>query len=455
MSTTPSHPLRILSLLLGLVVLTFGAPGAFAQEQLDVPEQQDAQEEGPQDTLSEGQIEQLVAPIALYPDALLSQVLMASTYPLEVVEAARWVKENPDVKDDAIDEAMEGKDWDASIKSLAAIPDALEMLNQDLSWTQKLGDAFLAQQQDVLDAVQRLRLRAEEAGNLKSSKEIKVEKVAASSTSTGSSGGGVVTSSGSSSQVIVIEPANPEVVYVPAYNPTVVYGTWSYPSYPPYSWYPPGYVASNALWFGAGVVAGRALWGGCDWYRGSVNINVNRYNRYNRTNINRSNWNHNAKHRRGVPYKNRNTARKHGRNHVRNAKARENFRGRARQGQQQLKANRPGAGNRPGQRPGAGNRPGQGGKPGAGNRPGQKPGAGNRPGQGGKPGAGNRPGQKPGAGNRPGQGGKPGAGNRPGQKPGAGNRPGQGGKPGAGNRPGQKPGAGNRPGQGGKPGAGG
>ncbi len=396
MSITHFSPLKFFSLLLCLFVFGLAAPGAFAQEQAAAQEQQDVEEGDAEDNLSDAELEQLVAPIALYPDALLSQVLMASTYPLEVVEAARWVKDNPDVKPDDVESSLDGKGWDASIISLAAIPDALAMLNHDLSWTQKLGDAFLAQQQDVLEAVQRLRLRAEEAGNLESSEQIKVEKVAASTTSTSSiptsSGGGATTSgsSGGSNQVIVIEQANPEVVYVPAYNPTVVYGTWSYPSYPPYTWYPPGYVASSALWFGAGVVAGRALWGRCDWYRGSVNVNVNRYNRYNRTNIKNSNWKHNSRHRRGVPYKNRNTAKKHGRKHMQQARARENFRGRAQQGRQQLKANRPG------QRPGAGNRPGQ--KPGAGNRPGQKPGAGNRPGQ--KPGAGNRPGQKPGAGNK-------------------------------------------------------
>ena len=160
--------------------------------------QEDVQDEDADDQLSDAELEQLVAPIALYPDALLSQVLMASTYPLEVVEAARWAQDNPKVKPDDVETALKDKDWDASVKSLAAIPDALAMLNHDLSWTQKLGDAFLAQQAEVLEAVQRLRLRAEEAGNLESSEEIKVEKVAASTTTTGSIGSSGSTSGGSS-----------------------------------------------------------------------------------------------------------------------------------------------------------------------------------------------------------------------------------------------------------------
>ena len=147
-------------------MFALAAPSAFAQEQAAAQAQDDVQDEDTDDKLSEAALEQLVAPIALYPDALLSQVFMASTYPLEVVEAARWVKDNPSVKPDDVETALKEQDWDASVKSLAAIPDALAMLNHDLSWTQKLGDAFLAQNADFLDAVQRLRLRAEEAGNL-------------------------------------------------------------------------------------------------------------------------------------------------------------------------------------------------------------------------------------------------------------------------------------------------
>ena len=151
------------------------------------------------------ELEQLVAPIALYPDSLLAQVFMASTYPLEVVEAARWVKANPKVTGDALEQAMLQKSWDASVKSLTAFPQTLTMMDDELDWTQKLGDAFLAQQKDVMDAVQRLRAKAQAQGNLESNKEQKVIVQQAPETQT---------------TVIQIEPANPQVVYVPTYNPT-------------------------------------------------------------------------------------------------------------------------------------------------------------------------------------------------------------------------------------------
>src|SRR5215475_14558643 len=170
------------------------------------------------------EIEQLVAPIALYPDSLVSQILMASTYPLEVVEAARWLRANKTLKGDALTTALEKQTWDPSVKSLVNFPQVLDMMNQKLDLTQRLGDAFLAQQKDVLDAIQRLRAKAQAQGNLKTTQEqtVIVEQPAAETT------------------VIKIEPTNPQVVYVPTYNPTVVYGAWPYPAYPPYSYYPPG-----------------------------------------------------------------------------------------------------------------------------------------------------------------------------------------------------------------------
>ena len=222
-----------------LAALLIGLPAAQAQNNGSAPLRQD-------------EIEQLVAPIALYPDALVAQILMASTYPLEVVNAARWVKTNPEVKGKALEDAMQLQSWDPSVKSLTAFPQVLAMMNDKLDMTQKLGDAFLAQQKDVLDAVQRLRARAEQAGNLKSGKEQTVSTV--------QEGG---------QTVIKIEPANPTVVYVPTYNPTVVYGTWPYPAYPPYYYYPPGYVAGTALFsFAVGVAVGNALWGNCNWHGG-------------------------------------------------------------------------------------------------------------------------------------------------------------------------------------------
>jgi hypothetical protein len=151
---------------------------------------------------------------------------MASTYPLEVVEADRWAKQNKNQKGDAFAAALEKQTWDPSVKSLTNFPQVLSMMSEKLELTQKLGDVFLAQQKDVLDAVQRLRAKAEQSGNLKTTTEQKV----------------IV-----EEKIIKIEPANPQVVYVPTYNPTVVYGAWPYPAYPPYSWYPPGYVATAAF----------------------------------------------------------------------------------------------------------------------------------------------------------------------------------------------------------------
>lgn len=165
----------------------------------------------------------MLAPIALYPDALLSQVLMAATYPLEIVQASRWSKSNGDKGGEAAANMVVDQSWDASVKSLVAFPNVLHMMNDQLEWTQKVGDAFLAQQGDVMDAIQRLRAKAQAAGNLKSNEQQTIV---------------------TQGETIVIQPAQPQVIYVPAYNPTVVYGTWPYPSYPPTyypgvaSWYP-------------------------------------------------------------------------------------------------------------------------------------------------------------------------------------------------------------------------
>ena len=218
-----------------------------------------------QPAFSNEELEQLVAPIALYPDALVAQVLMASTYPLEVVSAARWVKANPGVKDKALEDAMQKQSWDPSVKALAAFPQVLEMMNAKLDWTQKVGDAFLAQQKEVMAAIQALRRKADGAGNLESGNEQVVTKEQEGETT-----------------IVKIEPANPDVIYVPTYNPTVVYGAWPYPAYPPYYYYPPGYVPGAALFtFGVGLTVGAALWGNCNWGRGDVNINTTRYNNFN------------------------------------------------------------------------------------------------------------------------------------------------------------------------------
>ncbi len=243
----------------------------------------------PSKAFKQEELDQLLAPIALYPDDMLAPILMASTYPLEVVQADRWVKQNKNLKGDAMKSALEKQTWDNSVKSLVAFPDVLNMMSEKLDWTQKLGDAFLEQEKEVMDTVQRLRRKADESGNLKSSKELTVKKEA---------------------DVIVIEPANPQVIYVPSYNPTVVYGAWPYPAYPPYPVYayPPG---AALFTFTMGVAIGAAWyhgWGNCNWNGGSVNIN-------NNVNINRparpdqrpsgggDRWQHNPDHRKGVSYR--------------------------------------------------------------------------------------------------------------------------------------------------------
>jgi hypothetical protein len=360
---------RLRTLLLALLFLTpFAAlaqnqapPAAAPSEQLLKPEE----------------LEALVAPIALYPDSLLSQVLIASTYPLEVVQADRWTKENKTLKGDGLKAAVDKQAWDESIKSLVATQSVLTMMSAKLDWTQKLGDAVLAQQPDVMDAIQRLRTKADNSKKLTSTKEQKVTK-----------------RQEQGKQVIVIEPTDPDTVYVPYYDPAVAYGGWPYPAYPPYSYYPPGYVAggilATGLAFGAGYALGRWGSGGNNW-GGSVNWNNNNIN------INRggNNWQHNASHRQGVRYNNQGVQQRFGNNNLRNgSQGRTDFRGRG--GDQVLRpggggqgnlgggANRPGAGAGSGQRPGAGS--GQ--RPGAGGG-GKRPSAGQRPAGGGGRGGGN------------------------------------------------------------------
>ena len=265
-------------------------------------------------TFSQGELESMLAPIALYPDALLSQIMMASTYPLEIVEAARWRKSNASLTENALQDALQKQSWDESVKSLTAFPDVLDRMNQDLAWTQKLGDAFLAQQDQVMDTIQSLRAKAQAAGHLQSNEQQKVEVQQADN-----------------KQYIVIEPANPQIVYVPTYQPTVVYGAWGYPAYPPYYpsyWYPPGAAFVGGFFWGVGIAAGAALWGGWGWHNHDVNINVNRYNNFNRTNISNGNWNHNVNHRGAVPYRDAGSRDKYRQNDRQAAQTREQYRGR-------------------------------------------------------------------------------------------------------------------------------
>jgi hypothetical protein len=276
---------------------------------------------------SAAQLEQLAAPIALYPDSLLSQILMASTYPLEVVAAARWSQANPTVTGDALQTAMTNQPWDPSVKALTAVPQTLQMMNDKLDWTQQLGDTFLAQQNELLDAVQRLRARADANGTLKSTPEQKVTK-------TSRPAGQQHPSTASPANVYVIEPTNPDEYYLPVYDPGVVYGAWPYPDYAPFYWYPPGYAVGTVFSFAAGALVGSAIWGSVNWGLNRVQINPLRYNSFNRTNISNVDWAHNPAHRGAVPYRDAGVAQRFG-NQAQSA-AREDFRGKAETGRGEL-----------------------------------------------------------------------------------------------------------------------
>ena len=254
----------------------------------------------PETKVPDAELDSLVAPIALYPDPLLSQTLVASTYPVELMQLQQWMGKNTGLKDQALADAVAKQPWDASIQGLATFPDVVEMLAGNIQWTSDLGNAFLAQQPDVMAAVQRMRAKAQGTGTLKTTEQQKVE------TQTTDSG----------QQAIVIEPADPSVVYVPSYDPAVVYGASTYP-YPTVSY--PGYVAGRGLAFGTGLALG-AAWGGgwgygCGWNNGDVNINYNnKYVKNSNKNVNQSNknWQHNPQHRGNAPYGNKQTASKYG-----------------------------------------------------------------------------------------------------------------------------------------------
>jgi len=198
------------------------------------------------------QLDSLVAPIALYPDPMLAQALAASTYPLEIIQLQQWLEKNKNLKDKALADAVAKESWDPSIQALAALPEVVKRLANDIQWTTDLGNAFLAQQGDVMEAVQRMRKKAQDKGNLKSTEQQKVETKVIENKS-----------------VIIVEQANPQVVYVPSYDPVVVYGAPIYP-YPPIYYPPPGYYAAGiAISFGVGIAMG-AFWGGgwgwgCGW----------------------------------------------------------------------------------------------------------------------------------------------------------------------------------------------
>ena len=254
-----------------VAALMLAASVAFAQDRVPFRQQE---------------LDQMLAPIALYPDSLLSQMLMASTYPLEVVQAARWSRANRSLKGEQAVKAVEGMDWDPSVKSLVAFPEVLGQMDEKLDWTERLGEAFLAQQKDVMDTIQHLRQRADAAGNLKSDERMRVVR---------------------EPENIVIEPPAREVVYVPYYSPAVVYGPWWYPAYPPVFWAPPPayYAYGPAFYWGPAIAFSTGFFfGAFDWgHRHTVVHHHHSSHHHHGHHARHSQWRHDPAHRRGVPFR--------------------------------------------------------------------------------------------------------------------------------------------------------
>jgi len=268
------------------------------------------------------QLDQMLAPLALYPDSLLAQVLMATTYPGNVADAAAWSKAHPKVSGDDAVKQVADQPWDPSVQSLVAFPLVLATLGQDPVWVQRVGDAFLAQPDAVMDSIQRLRRQAQAAGNLQSNEQQTVT-VKPAAPAPAASGGTQAQQQPAPAQTIIIEPADPQVVYVPSYNPTQVYGTWAYPAsppvyYPPPPEYPVATALATGLAFGAGVAIVGSLWGDCDWDDHEIDVDVEHYNNFNSNrnvnrnvnrefsqniNGNRATWRHDPTYRNGVPYR--------------------------------------------------------------------------------------------------------------------------------------------------------
>jgi hypothetical protein len=301
---TPSSAWRRRGTSIVAVVCAFAIGRADALAAIWLPVQAAPQTTASQDALIPAdQLDSLVAPIALYPDPLLAQTLAASTYPLEIMQLRQWLTRNPNLKGKALADAVARQPWDPSVQAMAALPDVVTRLSDDIQWTTDLGNAFLAQESDVMNAVQRMRQKAEGTGNLRSTEQQVVE-----------------TRVIENKEVIVIEQASPEVVYVPSYNPVAVYGEPVYP-YPAIHYPSAGYYAAGAaISFGVGVAMG-AFWGGggwgwgAGWGRNDININrnanfVRNSNFYRGGNLNT--WQHNAVHRGGAAYGNRTTAARYG-----------------------------------------------------------------------------------------------------------------------------------------------
>jgi len=287
---------RLGGVLAAFLLLASGNPSLFGQNAPPLPP--------PGQTLTPDQLDDLVAPIALYPDPLLSQVLVAATYPLEVVQAIQWMQRNPGLTGPALTQAAQQQNWDPSIHALVVFPDVLKRLNDDITWTTNLGNVFLAQQQDVMDAVQRMRQRAQQAGKLAPTPQQNV-----------------VTENQGGQPYIEIMPANPEMIYVPCYNPLWIWGAPLWYPYPQWWWPGPGVIVGGlgfgfyggidiGLFFGGGWHG----WGGWGWHPGwgthTIIVNnafIHRYN-FNTAGIRDVHgttvWTHDVAHRQGVPYAN-------------------------------------------------------------------------------------------------------------------------------------------------------
>jgi hypothetical protein len=272
-----------------------------AQEQAPPP--------APAAALPPEQVDQLIAPIALYPDNLLGQVLTASTYPLEVVMAARWSSANPNVTGQQLEDAMQGQKWDPSVKALTSVPQVLTMMNDKIEWTQQVGELYLAQPDDIAASVQRLRSHADASGNLKSSEQVKVRRLPRVAPDVVVAADAPLPPPAAfppGPDYIAIEPVDPAYMYVPVYDPFLVYGVWPYPAYRPFYWYPPGFVSVGIFAFGPPVIVGAALWANYNWYSRRVEVNVVNYNRFNHANFaaDRKTWQHDPAHRGNIPYHN-------------------------------------------------------------------------------------------------------------------------------------------------------
>jgi Protein of unknown function (DUF3300) len=261
---------------------------------------QDAGETSQPAEFTSEELAQMLAPIALYPDSVVAAILMASTYPVEVVEAERWLKQNEGLTGDELDQALQEMTWDSSVKTLCHFPTVLYAMSDDLERTTRLGDAFLAQQDDVMNMIQELRRKAEEEGTLRTTSQQKV----------------VV-----EQDVIQIEPADPAVIYVPEYNPLYAYGPWWYPDYPPFYWYYPSgaILTSGVIGFGFGIFIGAGISSWCwpDWHHHRIDIDIHKTGRFNRFdrgrwNFDRHVWTHNPVHRRGAAYRFSATGRRFG-----------------------------------------------------------------------------------------------------------------------------------------------